>query len=127
MFRWYNPIAKTTTKEHYYNTVFQFEAHSSPKLFSDFTTAARHIMHYNGATCAEHYLDDYITMGAARSEEYCSNLEIMTCTWNDLGISLNSDEMCLPSMVMEYLSIILVSSNINLHCITCYVATNGKK
>ena len=58
--------------------MLQFGPLNSGKLYRDFATAARHIMHFNGATYAEHYLDDYIIMGTASSEEYHSNLEIMT-------------------------------------------------
>ena len=103
----YNPVTNTYCKEYYYDRVLQFGARSSPKLFSDFATAAKHIMLTNGATYAEHYLDDYITMGAAGTDECLNNLNTMMDTCSDLGFSLNPNKICQPSTVMEYLGIIL--------------------
>ena len=103
----YDPTTKLSQKEYYYDRVLQFGARSSPKLFSDFAMATKCIMHVNGATFAEHYLDDYITMGAACSSECADNLQVMIDTCGDLGFSLNPKKMCQPTTVMEYLGIIL--------------------
>ena len=103
----FNPVTNAYCKEYYYDRVLQFGARSSPKLFNDFATAAEFIMHTNGATYAEHYLDDYITMGTANSSECADNLQIMIDTCGDLGFSLNPNKLCHPSTVMEYLGIVL--------------------
>ena len=100
-----DPITNATSKEYYYDTVLQFGARSSPKLFNEFATAAKHIMHYRGASYAENYLDDYITMGDAGSDECQRNLDIMIDTCDDLGFTLNPDKVCQPSTVMTYLGI----------------------
>ena len=103
----FNPITNTYCKEYYYDRVLQFGARSSPKLFSDFAAAAKYIMCSNGATYAEQYLDDYITMGAAGTTECADNLHTMMNTCHDLGFTLNPSKICQPSTVMEYLGIIL--------------------
>ena len=64
-------------------------------------------MQHNGATYAEHYLDDYITMGSAGTTECLDNLTAMMDTCHDLGFSLNPSKICQPDTVMEYLGIIL--------------------
>lgn len=103
----FNPNTNSYIKEYYYDTCLQFGARSSPKLFSDFATAAKYVMEYNGASYTEHYLDDYITMGVAASDECQNNLQIMMDTCHDLGFSLNPTKICNPSCVMEYLGIVL--------------------
>ena len=103
----YNPVTNSYCKEYYFDRVLQFGARSSPKLFSDFATAAKIIMYHNGATYTEHYLDDYVTMGAAGTTECLDNLNTMMDTCSDLGFSLNPRKISQPSTVMEYLGIIL--------------------
>ena len=61
----------------------------------------------NGATNADHYLDDYITFGASGTSECSDNLNIMIATCNDLGFSLNPSKISEPNTVMEYLGIVL--------------------
>ena len=100
-----DPTTHKLVKEYYYDTVLQFGARSSPKLFNDFASAAKHMMHYKGASYAENYLDDYITMGKASSDECQRNLNIMIDTCDDVGFTLNPDKICQPSSVMTYLGI----------------------
>lgn len=103
----FNPITNSFCKEYYYDRVLQFGARSSPKLFSDFASAAKSVMHANGASYADHYLDDYVTMGKAGTTECATNLRIMMDTCHDLGFSLNPAKISEPSPVMEYLGIVL--------------------
>ena len=106
-FHRYNPLTNSYVKEYYYDTVLQFGARSSPKLFSDFATAAKIVMKRNGCTYAEHYLDDYVTIGAADTNECLDNLTIMKDTCHDLGFSLNPSKVTSPNTVMEYLGIVI--------------------
>ena len=86
---------------YYYDTVLQFGARSSPSLFNDFATAAKYIMWYNGATYAENYLDDYITMGSPGSGECHQNLDTMIQTCNDLSFSVNPNKICQPNLAQN--------------------------
>ena len=106
-FHRYDPATGTYRKEYYYDRVLEFGGRSSPKLFSDFASAAKFIMESNGATNANHYLDDYITVGASGTSECADNLNTMISTCNDLGFSLNPSKISEPSTVMEYLGIVL--------------------
>ena len=106
-FHRFNPITNTYIKEYYFDRVLQFGARSSPKLFTDFAKAANLIMHHNGTTYSEQYLDDYVTMGDAGTAECLDNLNIMIRTCKDLGFSLNPSKICQPSTTMEYLGIVL--------------------
>ena len=103
----YNPATNSYIKEYYYDTVLQFGARSAPCNFTDFAVAARLVMKYNGATYAEQYLDDFITMGKADTNECQHNLDIMIQTCHDLSFAINPDKLCNASTVMEYLGIIL--------------------
>lgn len=103
----FNPVTNSYVKEYYFDTVLQFGGRSSPKLFDDFALASQYIMLLNGATYTKHYLDDYITMGEAGTDECSTNLQIMMDTCSDLGFSLNPSKVTQPNAVMEYLGIIL--------------------
>ena len=91
----------------YVSTVLPFGLRSAPQKFSDFALAAKLIMLYAGATHVDQYLDDYITIGRAGTDECQHNLEIMLSTFEDLRFSVNPQKVSAPTTVLEFLGIVI--------------------
>ena len=67
-------------------------------------------MKNNGVTAVEHYLDDYITAGAANTGECQDNLDRMLRTCDEIGFSVNPKKLTQPSTEMVFTGILLDSS-----------------
>ena len=100
--------------EYYIDTVLPFGCRSSPKLFNDYAEALQYAMLNNGATCVEHYLDDYFTCGPQDSNICYTNLDTMLAICQKLGFSVQPSKVVKPTTCIEFLGIIIDSSKMEL-------------
>ena len=106
-FNMFDPLTDSYKKMYFCDTVLQFGARSSPKLFNDFADAAQFIMESSGTSWVRHYLDDYITAGPAGTSVCTHNLNIMVSTCEQLGFAINPDKLVVPTTTLEFLGIVL--------------------
>jgi len=100
--------------EYYLSTVLPFGLRSSPKLFNDFAEAARYIMIDRGAQYVDHYLDDFITVGAPNTSECQDNLDLMLQVCKDVGFAVNPKKVHSASSELEFLGIIIDTKKMEL-------------
>jgi hypothetical protein len=100
--------------DYYLDHVLPFGLRSSAQLFNLFATALEFCMLLRGTTHASHYLDDYMSSGRPNSEECNNNLKIMIETCQYLGMEVNFNKVFTPSTTMEFLGIIIDTSNMEL-------------
>ena len=65
----------------YVDTVLPFGLRSAPKIFTAVADALEWIFRARGVSIVLHYLDDFLTMGRATSDECKRNLELIEKTW----------------------------------------------
>lgn len=89
----------------YVDTVLPFGLRSAPKIFSALADALEWILKKFGVSHLQHYLDDFLTMGQADTNECQSNLDkvIAICAW--LGIPLKTQKIEGPSVSIIFLGI----------------------
>lgn len=63
------------------------------------------MMQRNGATFVEHYIDDFITVGAPTSEECANNIKIMHHTYYPSGTPIEEEKSEGPATVICFLGI----------------------
>ena len=91
----------------YIDTCLPFGLRSAPKLFNILADFLSWILDQKGAFPTIHYLDDFLTMGPAKSLTCHRNLEIMMEVLEQLGIPLALDKLEGPSHRLTFLGIIL--------------------
>ena len=62
-------------------------------------------MHRKGSTVIFHYLHDFITVGAPRSEECTCNIATMTDAFTELGVPIEFDKSEGPTTSLTFLGI----------------------
>ena len=72
----------------YVDTTLPFGLRSAPKIFNAVADAAQWIIQEMGARYLWHYLDDFITIGAAGEDECQFNCDLMSRACEILGIPL---------------------------------------
>jgi predicted Zn-ribbon and HTH transcriptional regulator len=94
----------------YIPLVLPFGLKSAPQKFTLFADALQHIMQQRGVTACEHFLDDYFTAGATKSNTCDKNLKIMLDTCEITGFTVNPDKVCEPTTCLEFLGIVIDSN-----------------
>ena len=70
----------------YIDTVLPFGLRSAQLLFTAVADALEWIIHSKGVKWLFHYIDDFITIGAAKTNECRNNIRIMKATCEETGI-----------------------------------------
>ena len=91
----------------YVDTALPFGLRSAPKLFTAVAEALQWIVLSRGVTWLLKYIDDFLTMGKAGTEECEKNLEVFIASCIDLGLPLKREKMEGPATTIEFLAIIL--------------------
>ena len=100
-------------KEYFVDTVLPFGLRQSPKLFDMFAKGLEWVMRCKGATCVEHYMDDFHTV--AKTKKECAlNLKIMLEACHELGLEVNPNKVVPPTTRLEFLGIIIDSVTMEL-------------
>ena len=95
--RWENNV--------FVDKVLLFGLRSAPLIFSAVADALQFMMIQNGATFVDHYIDDFITMGALRSNECANNVRIMHHTCDTAGAPIEEEKFEGPATTLPFLGI----------------------
>ena len=87
----------------YVDTALPFGLRSAPKIFNAVADMLEWILQQHGVSQLWHYLDDYITVGAAGSDECHWNCQIITSMCELLGVPLAPEKCEGPQTCLEYL------------------------
>ena len=87
----------------YVDTALPFGLRSAPKIFNAVADTLEWILQQHGVSKLWHYLDDFITAGAAGSDECLRNCQIITSMCELLGVPLASEKCEGPQTCLEYL------------------------
>lgn len=91
----------------YVNTTLPFGLKSAPKLFSALADALEWILKNWGVSWLMHYIDDFLKMGVAGSDECARNLAIFKRLCSRLNLPLKDEKVVGPVTVVDFLGIIL--------------------
>ena len=89
----------------YIDKVLLFGLRSAPIIFSAVADALLWIMHQRGVTWAIHYVDDFLTMGRAESDECQVNMALMHQTCHEAGLPLEPSKTQGPCPILTFLGI----------------------
>lgn len=89
----------------YIDTALPFGLRSAPKIFSAISDTLEWILLRQGMSSCLHYLDDFLTMGAADSDECYRNLELMLRICEVLGLPVAKHKVEGPTTKLEFLGI----------------------
>ena len=76
----------------YIDTVLPFGLCSAPLLFTAIADALEWIIHSKGVKWLSHYIDDFITIGAAKTNDCRNNTRIMKATCEETGIPVEPEK-----------------------------------
>ena len=82
-----------------------FGLRSAPLIFSAVADVLAWIMKQKGVSFVDHYIDDFVTLGAPLSTQCATNLQIMTDTCEDTGTPIEPDKTEDPSISIVFLGI----------------------
>ena len=80
---------------------------SVPKIFTAVADALEWIFRARGVPILLHYLDDFLTMARATSEECKRNLELIDETCEFLAVPLKLEKIEGPAAALTFLGIVL--------------------
>ena len=86
----------------YVDTCLPFGLWSAPKIFTALADPLEWCTKEQGLTHLFHYLDDYITMGGAESEEYKAHMVTLLATCNRQGVPIAPDKYEGPVIRLTY-------------------------
>ena len=98
----------------YVDTVLPFGLRSAPKIFCAVSDAMEWILQKRGITSCLHYIDDFITFGAANSPQCSDNLQLIIATCQELGLPLQAEKLEKPTTVIIFLGIEFNSTNMTM-------------
>lgn len=94
---------------HYYaDLCLPFGLKSSPALWDVYASLANWICNLNGVQNLRHYVDDYITVGTAGSNQCAIAVQTILKVFKALGIPVNTDKFALegtPTTTIKFLGI----------------------
>ena len=93
----------------YIDAALPFGLRSAPLIFTAIADAVQWIMQKRGASHVFHYIDDYITLGAAGSTECRDNNSIMHSSCTDTGLPAEPDKDVGPTTEITFTGIELDS------------------
>ena len=89
----------------YVDTCLPFGLRSAPRIFTALADTLEWCAKEQGVSHLLHYLDDYITIGSAGSEECKANMVTLIATCNKLGVPVAPDKSEGPVTRLTYLGI----------------------
>jgi len=94
----------------YVEAKLQFNLRSASKTFNAVADALEWCITSAGVQIVYHYLDDFAVLGAPETEQCAHDLGLLKAVYNDLSIPLAPEKQAGPSMVIEFLGIIIDTS-----------------
>lgn len=91
-----------------------FGLRSAPLIFSAVADALQYMMIGNGATFVDHYIDDFITLGAPASDKCANNIAIIHHTCKVSGTPVEEDKSEGPATSLTFLGIVIDSVSMEL-------------
>jgi len=82
-----------------------FGLRSAPLIFTAVADALQWAMEERGVTFTEHYIDDFITLGAPDSDECARNVQLMLQTCGDAGVPVEDSKSEGPTSSLTFLGI----------------------
>ena len=98
----------------YIDTVLPFGLRSAPKIFNAIADALEWIAKSCGVTYLEHFLDDYVTVGAPGTSECDQNLTLLIKTCHTLNLPLANHKKEGPTTCLTFLGIELDTMSLEL-------------
>ena len=89
----------------YFDGMLPFGLRSAPKVFTAVADALEWCLRQEGVTHIDHYLDDYITMGAPGTDECQLNLSNILEKCKVLGVPIAPEKLVGPSSCLTFLGI----------------------
>ena len=89
----------------YVDAALPFGLRSAPKLFTALADTLEWMVRQHGAQHIWHYLDDFLTCGAAGSQECRLNLQLLVDICNYLGVPLAEEKVEGPADCLVFLGI----------------------
>ena len=99
---------------YYIDLVLPFGLRSAPKIFSAVADGVEWMAQQEGVTNLLHYLDDFLTMGKAGSQECNHSLETLVRLCGNLGLPLKWQKLEGPSTELTFLGILLDTKRMQL-------------
>ena len=93
--------------ERFMDTTLPFGLRSAPKVFSALADALEWAFINAGVSFSLHFLDDYLTMGRAGTNECARNLETMIGVCDENGTPLKQRKIVGPATSLDFLGILL--------------------
>lgn len=91
----------------YVDAALPFGLRSAPKIFTALADALEWMVQQHGAQYIWHYLDDFLTGGAAGSQECRLNLQLVIDICSYLGIPLAEEKVEGPAACLVFLGIVI--------------------
>ena len=91
----------------YIDGMLPFGLRSAPKIFNAVADALEWCIAAEGVEHIYHYLDDFAVLGPVDSEQCGESLGVLKAVCNDLGIPLAPEKQAGPSSEIEFLGIII--------------------
>ena len=82
-----------------------FGLRSAPIIFTVVADALQWVMEERGVTFAEHYIDDFITLGAPGSGECSRNVQLMLQTCESAGVPVEASKSEGPASSLTFLGV----------------------
>ena len=87
------------------DAMLPFRLRSAPKIFTAVADTLEWVVRAQGVRYVDHYLDDFITLGPANSEECTNALTTICQTCDELGIPLAMEKLEGLAWVLTFLGI----------------------
>ena len=88
-----------------HDTALPFGLRSAPKIFTAVVDGSELVAKHEGVRFLEHYLDDFIVVGAPGAEECAAGLEVLLETRKRLGMPIAAHKMEGPATHVTFLGI----------------------
>ena len=82
-----------------------FGLRSAPLIFTAVADTLQWVMKERGVSFVEHYIDDFITLGAPKSGECARNVQIMLQTCEGAGVPVEESKSEGPALSLTFLGI----------------------
>jgi len=89
----------------YVDGMLPFGLRSAPKIFTAIADALEWIVRSRGVRHVDHYLDDFVTLGPADTDECATALQTIRRTCDELGVALATEKIERPSSCLTLLGI----------------------
>ena len=106
--------------ELFIDTVLPFGLRSIQKIFSSVADARQWAAKQAGISYLEHFLDDFVTVGAPSSNECHNNLSLLISLCSKLGLPLAVDKQEGPSSCLVFLGVEVNTDKLELRLLIPY-------